>query len=330
MFYIAFLISFFVNMLVIVISHKYDFFIDKSDKPQGFHTDKTPRAGGIGVFSGILFMGFTKLGAALVFPSFLAFLSGIFEDFYHSLSPKTRLIMQTVAAMSAAYFSNAVVTYFGLGIEIPYVFGFFISVLAIVTVMNAVNMIDGFNGLASGSVLMILGAFYYVAYMLQLGELHTVISVTIGAVLGFFVLNFPKGKIFLGDGGAYLLGFLVAVFGIYLAGNYEKVSFWYVVAVMIYPLWEIVFSVVRKISWGQSPLKPDRYHFHMLIYRHLTKNNALTGLVINIFYAPFILFASMHFNQSITNLAIALIFVLFYTVLYLYLLRQEKGLRSDS
>ncbi|WP_457565003.1 glycosyltransferase family 4 protein [Caminibacter sp.] len=322
--FFAFLVSFIVNVLIIYLSHKYNLFIDKKDKPQAFHTDKTPRAGGIGIFLGILFMGFTNMGIKLLIPSFLAFLSGIFEDFYHSLSPKLRLFLQTIAAMSAAYFSNAVATYFGLGIEFPYVVGFVVSVFAIVTMMNAVNMIDGFNGLAGGSVLMILGAFYYVSYMLGLNELHIIITVVICAVFGFFVLNFPKGKIFLGDGGAYLLGFLVAVFGIYLAGNYERVSFWYVVAVMIYPLWEVVFSVIRKISWGQSPLKPDKYHFHMLIYRHITKNNPLTGLFINLFYAPFILIATMHFNQSITNITISVIFILCYTFLYMFLLNREK------
>lgn len=324
MFYLSFLISFFINKITIFLSHKYHLFIDNKDKPQGFHTAQTPRAGGIGILAGILLFYNTDMGIKLLIPSFLAFLSGIFEDFYHSLSPSVRLVMQTIAAVSAAYFSHAVVTYFGLGINIPYIVGFVISVFAIVAIMNAVNMIDGFNGLASGSVLIILSAFYYVSYMLELKELEELIAIAIGAVLGFFVLNFPKGKIFLGDGGAYLLGFLVAVFGIYLAGNYEKVSFWYVIAVMIYPLWELVFSVIRKLSWGQSPLKPDKYHFHMLVYRNFTKNNALTGLVINIFYIPFVLFASMHFNQSITNFTIAVLFVLLYVVIYIYLYNKEK------
>jgi len=232
--------------------------------------------------------------------------------------------MQTISAVCAVYFSHALVLYIGLEIHIPYMFGFVLSVLAIVTVMNAVNMIDGFNGLASGSVLIILGAFYYTAYKLGLSGFEKVIAITIGAVLGFFVLNFPKGKIFLGDGGAYLLGFLVAVFGIYLAGNYEKVSFWYILAVMIYPLWEIVFSVIRKLSWGRSPLKPDRYHFHMLVYRNFTKNNALTGLLINSFYAPFVLFSTMHFNESITNFSVMVVFVLMYVLVYVYLYNKEK------
>jgi len=130
---------------------------------------------------------------------------------------------------------------------LPYAVGVIFSAFAIVGVMNAINIIDGFNGLAAGIVLLILLSFSITAVKVSETDILQLNVVAAAAVTGFFILNFPKGKIFLGDGGAYLLGFIVALSGIFLAGNYESVSPWYILCVMIYPVWEVIFSIVRKL-----------------------------------------------------------------------------------
>ncbi len=322
----AFLVSLIVNLLTIYFSKNYNFFIDNSseDKPQNFHTNDTPRAGGIGIFAGIFFILIFPFGVKILISSILAFISGIFEDFHNSLSPKLRLLLQTIAAVFVIIFANAIVTYFGLSVKLPYILGFIISLLGIVGMMNAINIIDGFNGLASGIVLLILSSFLYVSSNIGDGDIFKISAIAIGSILGFFVLNFPKGRIFLGDGGAYLLGFLIAVIGIFLAGNYESVSPWYIITLFIYPIWEVTFSIIRKKIWNQSPLEPDRYHLHMLVYRQFTKNNPLTGLVVNIVYSPFIVFATMHYAESLTNILISLLFISLYTLIYINLLKSDR------
>ena len=325
LFFYAFIVSITILMVVIFLTHKYQLFIDKSDtiKPQNFHTDNTPRAGGIGVLGGLIFVSTLTLGFQFLLSIFVAFLSGIFEDFHNSLSPKLRLVLQVFTALSAIFLTNAVVTYLGLGITMPYWVGVIFSVFAIVGMMNAINIIDGFNGLASGIILLILTSFALTSYKTGDHQILSIISIAAGSTFGFFILNFPKGKIFLGDGGAYLLGFVVAVIGIMLASNYDDVSPWYIIAIFIYPVWEVIFSIIRKLSIGLSPLSPDAYHMHMLIHRQITKSNPLTTLFILTVTTPFMAYSTFVHNQSKTNILISCAFIVCYILLYYYLYKKD-------
>jgi UDP-N-acetylmuramyl pentapeptide phosphotransferase/UDP-N-acetylglucosamine-1-phosphate transferase len=212
----------------------------------------------------------------------------------------------------------------------PYWMGIFFSTFAIVGMMNAVNIIDGFNGLASGIILLILLSFGITSYTENNLDIFYVVLVTAGSTLAFFILNFPKGKIFLGDGGAYMLGFIVAIIGIYLASKYESVSPWYVLAIFIYPVWEVLFSIIRKLSIGLSPLKPDTYHFHMLVYRQVTRNNPLTALFILGSTLPFMTLSTIFPNKSNTNIAIGCCFILYYLTFYLYLYKKDRQSLDDT
>jgi len=326
LFIYPFLISLFTLVAIIYFSHKHDLFIDDAeyDKPQNYHSDSTPRAGGIGIILGMFFITLFPLGFNFILPLTLAFFSGIFEDFHNSLSARRRLFLQVLAALSAIWLTGSVVTYLGLGITIPYWTGVIFSLFAIVGMMNAVNIIDGFNGLASGIILLILLSFAITAYGQNNIEILNVILITAGSTFAFYLLNFPKGKIFLGDGGAYLLGFIVAIIGIFLASKYESVSPWYILSLFIYPVWEVLFSIIRKLSIGLSPLQPDAYHLHMLIYRQVTYNNPLTALFIMASTFPFMTLSTIFPDRSITNIAIAFCFIICYTLLYRYLFKKES------
>jgi UDP-N-acetylmuramyl pentapeptide phosphotransferase/UDP-N-acetylglucosamine-1-phosphate transferase len=323
----SFLISLAALITIIYLSHKYNVFIDDAgeDKPQNYHSDSTPRAGGIVIILGMFLLMFFPFGFKFIIPLTLAFVSGIFEDFHNSLSPKIRLVLQILAALSAIWFTDAVVTYLGLGISMPYWLGIFFSTFAIVGMMNAINIIDGFNGLASGIILLALLSFAKISYMHDDMEILAIVLTATGATLGFFILNFPQGKIFLGDGGAYLLGFIVAIIGIFLASNYGSVSPWYILAIFIYPVWEVLFSIMRKLYIGLSPMQPDSYHFHMLIYRQVTHSNPLTSLFIITSMLPFMALSTIFPNKSITNIVIAFCFILYYSILYYYLYRKDKS-----
>jgi len=325
MFLSAFFISIFTLLIVIYLTRKYSLLMDDANdtKPQSFHKDDTPRAGGIGVLTGIFLITLVPLGLKFLPSIILAFLSGIFEDFHNSLSPKMRLLLQLIAATSAVVLADAVVTYLGLGISMPYWLGVIFSIFAIIGMMNAINIIDGFNGLASGVTLLILLSFSIVSYQHNNVDILIVTTITGGATLGFMLLNFPKGKIFLGDGGAYLLGFIVAIIGIFLASKYESVSPWYILALFIYPVWEVLFSIMRKLYMGLSPMQPDSYHFHMLVYRQITRNNPLTALFIIGSIVPFMTLSTIFPNKSTTNIAIACCFILYYLILYYYLYKKD-------
>ncbi|MEA3456902.1 MAG: MraY family glycosyltransferase, partial [Campylobacterota bacterium] len=322
----TFVISLILQYLILRLSHRYNLFMDSpsSSKPQGFHSDETPRSGGIGIAIALLFFLPTPLGWKLFLSLLFAFLSGIFEDFHHSIKATTRLFLQFIAASSAVFLIHSVVTYFGFGITVPYFIGAIISIVAIIGMMNAINFIDGFNGLASGIVLLMLFAFGIVAYRVGNSDIVYISAIIFSALFAFFLFNFPKGKIFLGDGGAYLLGASVAIIGIFLGGAYDLVSPWYVLTVLIYPVWEVLFSIYRKLSSGHSPLKPDAYHLHMLIYRNITHNNPLTSLYIIAGVSPFILIPTFFYARvSSANFLTTVLFIVLYLLLYYYLLKKE-------
>jgi UDP-N-acetylmuramyl pentapeptide phosphotransferase/UDP-N-acetylglucosamine-1-phosphate transferase len=228
-----------------------------------------------------------------------------------------------ISAITAVYLIHSVVVYFGFGITVPYFIGAVISVIAIVGMMNAINFIDGFNGLASGIVLLMLLSFGLVAYRVGNSDALYIIAILFAALLAFFLFNFPRGKIFLGDGGSYLLGASVAIIGIFLGATYGQVSPWFILTVLIYPVWEVIFSIYRKLSMGHSPLQPDERHLHMLIYKHITHNNPLTSLLIIVAVAPFILLPTLYTKASIANFMTTLLFIVCYQLLYGYLSRKE-------
>ena len=190
---------------------------DAIKKPQKMHFGDIPRAGGVGIFAGFcvcvaVLSAFEVIKAEYIYlliPSFFIFFSGFWEDLNNSISPKIRLFLQTIGSAGAIFFfQNCVIT--DIGFSLPYGFGVVWTLFCIVGVVNAINIIDGFNGLASGCVILMMTSIAIVAHLVGNGDIFCIALVVIGATLGFFVWNFPRGRIFLGDGGAYLLGFLLA------------------------------------------------------------------------------------------------------------------------
>ncbi len=323
--FIGFLLSLCVCLGIIKVSARLHFFVDSatSDKPQRFHTDNTSRAGGLGIFVAFLcactiFFGFDKPIIGLLFGSLIIFLSGLAEDFSSALSPKLRLLLQCFGAFLACYTMHAYISDLSLGFVLPYVAGMLFSIFALVGVTNATNIIDGFNGLASGVCVLIFGAVAIVAYRVQDWDIFHLAILIIPAILGFFVLNFPRGRIFLGDGGAYFLGFLAGFLLISLTQNQSNgVSAWFGLSLMIYPVWEVLFSIFRKkVKRGLSPMQPDGVHFHMLIYKRFAKSNAKTSVWILALYTPFVILSVVFAHQSFVLILLSFVFVVLYQMFY--------------
>ncbi len=321
--FFAFLVSFITQLIIIYVSNKKQLFIDKvnTNEPQKFHKTPTPRAGGIGIFLSNLLLVFNPLGIKFLLASFFAFLSGIIEDFHRNLSPKLRLILQLFSGILAVVLIGAVVKEIRI-VEFPYPLAVIFTVFAIVGGINAINIIDGFNGLASGVSLMILTSFGIVSFLQKDIDLLFIILVNIGAILGFMFFNFPKGKIFLGDGGAYFLGFVISEVAVLLPYRHEIVSPWFSLAVLIYPVWEVLFSFYRKkIIRGTSPFEPDKFHFHMLINKRITRDNPKTSVFIWTIVAPFTLLPVFYYNNTIACAITALLFIMTYNALYAGMVR---------
>jgi UDP-N-acetylmuramyl pentapeptide phosphotransferase/UDP-N-acetylglucosamine-1-phosphate transferase len=253
--------------------------------PQKFHARPVPRIGGLGILIGLAGallllrsrMGVdAELGLKLLGCACPAFIAGFAEDLTKTQTPRRRLFWTAVSAGLAAWLLGAVIHHTDIpGLDwvvsfaVPAVV---VTIFAVSGVANAINIIDGFNGLAAMCVVMILGALTYVAF--QAGDM--VVGLTalaaLGAVLGFFIWNFPAGLIFLGDGGAYFLGFFAAELSILLLQRNPDVSPLFPLLVCIYPIFETVFSMYRrKFVRGRAVGLPDGVHLHSLIYRRLMR-----------------------------------------------------------
>lgn len=222
-------------------------------------------------------------GAAIASPLLLllgctlpAFLAGILEDLTKKVQPRWRLLATALSAALAVLVLDGIVerTHIpGLDLALSwYPFSIALTLFVVAGVANAVNIIDGFNGLASMCVFMMMLAMAYVGFLVGDTFVFTACLITAGAVLGFFVWNFPAGLIFLGDGGAYLLGFLLAELGILLVHRNERVSPIFPLLLCAYPIFETIFTMYRrKVVRGVATAAPDGIHLHTLIHRRLIR-----------------------------------------------------------
>lgn len=284
---LGFVVSSLVTLLVIRSAHRHARFSADHDLsgPQKFHAKSVPRIGGVGIFAAIA-ASVVTIGATA--PSYLqmalllvgcglpAFAAGLIEDLTKRVTPRMRLIATAVSAALAVWLLDAVIVRTDLP-GLDWVVGFplgaaLLTVFVVAGVANSVNIIDGFNGLSSMCVVMMLMAVGYVAF--QVGD-HFVLLwalAAVGAVLGFFVWNFPAGLIFLGDGGAYFLGFLLSELAILLLRRNADVSPMFPLLICIYPVFETIFSIYRRRFLKEvSPGLPDGIHLHSLIYRRVIR-----------------------------------------------------------
>jgi UDP-N-acetylmuramyl pentapeptide phosphotransferase/UDP-N-acetylglucosamine-1-phosphate transferase len=205
-----------------------------------------------------------------------AFLAGLAEDLTKRVSPGKRLLATAVSASLAFWLLGAQITRGDIpGLDALLAVGavsFALTLLAVAGIANSVNIIDGFNGLASMCVMIMLAALAYVAFQVGDSTVGALALAGIAAVLGFFLWNFPAGMVFLGDGGAYFLGFFVAEVSILLLVRNPSVSPLFPLLVCVYPVFETLFSIYRrKVLRAVPPSMPDGIHLHSLIYRRVLR-----------------------------------------------------------
>lgn len=246
---------------------------------QSAHSTPTPRVGGVAIFLALLLsMGFVPGTAGFNFPTFLAaaallFCVGLAEDLGFGISPRWRLLAAVVASLAAVLF---------LGIwlprlNIPYVdiamahwiVGVPVTLFIVAGVANGFNLIDGVNGLSSFTGIVAALALAGIAAQSGIEGLAAMSLYVMCAVAGFFLVNFPRGKIFLGDAGAYTLGFVLAWLGIAVLNAAPSVSAWAILLTVYWPLCDTLLAMYRRSRRKRDAMAPDRLHAHQLVMRSL-------------------------------------------------------------
>ena len=343
---LSFLISLLATLWVVRYSHLHSRFTADSDLSgvQKFHTIAVPRVGGIGIILGIFIalgmryfqnaeVGF--FGLLLVASSLPAFLSGLAEDVTKKVGVRVRLLATVASAGLAGYFLNAwlssvqILGIDNLMLAYPFV-AIAITCFAVGGVANAFNIIDGYNGLSAMVAVIILSGITYVAF--QVGDSSIMIAALgmIGALLGFLVWNYPRGLIFLGDGGAYLVGFWIAELSVLLTSRHPEISKWFPLLLCFYPIFETLFTIYRRVILKRvHPGMPDASHLHQLIYMRIvrwsignddgvltTQRNAMTSPYLWVLAALSVIPAILFWRYHLALKAFAVLFAVIYVWLY--------------
>jgi len=338
-FTLGFLISFLLSFLIIKYFKKNQIASDYSDGPQKFHSNPTPRIGGIAIYISFLIMVLYLLSinkinfTYIILASLPIFIIGFIEDITNKVSPKIRLFVAFISGYLIYYFYGIYINHTDIPI-IDYLFNIklfaiIFTMFAIAGIINSINIIDGYNGLAAVVSIIILLSFAYVGIKVQDFFIATLSFGIIGAIFGFFIWNYPFGKIFLGDGGAYFIGFIIGFEAIWLIYKYEQVSPLFPLLVTIYPVFETIFSIYRRKFYKKTKIdRPDSHHLHQLIFKRIVpfildlekdeqlKRNSATSPFLWLLCSASTIPAIIFWNNSIMLFIFILIFIFGYIWLY--------------
>src|SRR5450830_2058849 len=315
---------------------------------QKVHSHSVARIGGLSIFLAVVISAFVSIWRlpamtywmlCLILCSGIAFAGGIVEDFTGKVSPMGRLLLTMAGAMLAFFLIDAHIDridWVFSSWKIPYIWlSLPITILAVAGIANAINIIDGFNGLASVVSICMLLSLGYVA--LQVNDMFVLIAALMvaGATAGFLIWNYPVGLIFLGDGGAYFVGFMLGELALLLVMRNPQVSTWYAALLLIYPAFETLFSVYRRMFIrGKSPAMPDGIHLHSLIFRRvvqwavgrkdaraLMRRNSLTSPYLWMFSLMAVIPATVFWRYTWVLMCFCILFISSYIWLYARIVR---------
>ena len=294
---------------------------------QSAHRSPTPRIGGIAIFSGfavgtiMLPVESASFSIPLMLSCIAVFAGGLGEDIGRNVSPKARLILSFISALCAIAIFRAWIGPLGSPylnwITSTLLGATLFTVLISGGVAHATNLIDGLNGLAMGVCMLIAGGLAYLAYSVSDAVILNISLLLMCSILGLFVFNFPFGKIFLGDAGAYTLGHVLIWLSILLVARNPEISPYAILMIFFWPIMDMIFAIFRRVVNRKPIGSPDRLHFHQLVMRglgliyfnrnqrHIT-NPVATAFVLPMTAVPII--AAQFLWQDIGQSAVALLF----------------------
>lgn len=351
----SFLVSAFAALVVIRLARRHARRY-AHDVPQRFHRGHVPRIGGVGIFVALA-LAWAYAGTPQAAPLnvdwqanavFLwllmmcmapAVLAGIAEDMTQRLRARLRLGLTAASAGLMVWLLELSVQRVGFDPldqwlqAVPLAAAVF-ALVAIAGLPHAFNLIDGYNGLAGMVAIVISLAIVHVALQVGDRQLAAMLVCLVGATGGFLLWNYPYGKIFAGDGGAYIWGLVIAVACVLLVQRHARVSPWFPMLLLMYPVGETLFSIYRKLARGQSPGTADALHLHQLIFRRIVRpvlddderhdllaRNNRTSPYLWMFSALSIVPAVMFWNNTRMLFVFCLLFGISYVAAYLMIIR---------
>ena len=314
---------------------KYNILIDQVNisKHKNFiQNKKTPLSGGLVIFLA-LFYFLPESYKYFTIIMFLIFLSGLLSDLNILHAPLFRIFFQTIVVIIyLVLFDNFItsirINFFDNLLNI-FIVKLIFSIFCILILINGTNFMDGVNTLVVGYFILVLSNILYLSEINDLKLDHFLVTICILVLFLIYLFNF-FGLMFLGDSGSYLISFIAGVTMINFSNNNDLVSPYYIAAILWYPAYENLFSIIRKLIFKKSPSNPDNEHLHQLIYIFLKKNfffsNSLTGILICIYNLIYFNLIFNYFNNTKILVFSILFNVTLYNITFIFLNKFQKKL----
>ncbi|RZV12663.1 glycosyltransferase family 4 protein [Aliarcobacter butzleri] len=322
---IVFFISLILNKILINYSHKLKL-IDKPNE-RSLHQVEKSRAGGIAIFLsfiiGLIFFN-VNLSFYLVLGFFIIFFLGIYDDI-KNLSSKIKFFWIMVAATFLyidGYFINSIGVFFKVDLIMPPSIAYLFLLFAVVGFINAMNLIDGLDGLSSGIGIVILVSFAYIGFKYSDNFLFYISMTLIFSLFGFLIFNWYPSKIFMGDTGSLSLGFVIVVLSIYSI-NSNYISAVSVLLLAAVPILDTLIVMFRRISQKKNPFKADKTHIHHVILFQQNKNVRKTSLILILLQLIFV-YIGLGFKVR-DDIYILGVFIMLFILFYLLLTAKIRG-----
>lgn len=335
--FIIVIVTFLASLILVPIVKKIAIHINAMDEPneRKIHKVPMPRLGGLAIFLAFL-LGYMLYGEistqmlSILIGGFLLILVGIVDDI-NPVKARYKLIAQIIAATIVVlygelYFTN--VTLLGFNIYFNEFWGSLTSIIFIVAITNAINLIDGLDGLAAGISSIYFLTIAIIAFILnRIGGLDVIISlIMLGSTLGFLFHNFPPAKIFMGDTGSLFLGFMISIIALL---GYKVTTFTSLIVpiiILAIPIFDTVFAILRRLLKGQNIGVADKEHFHhqLLKMKYSPTKSILIIYAIDIAFAAVSIFYILGDNQIAIAIYVVLMILLLFVILKTDILFEHK------
>ena len=331
------LVCFISAVLITPIVKKIAFHINAVDKPDNkrkVHTKIMPRLGGLAIFLAfligyMLFAPKTTQMLSVLIGGFIIILVGMCDDI-NTLKPIYKLIGQIIAAFIVVFYGNITLNdmvIFGIHFEFG-IFAYPLAVLFIVAIINAINFVDGLDGLAAGTSTIYFITIAIIGYILnKLGGLDVILClIMIGSCIGFLVYNFEPASIFMGDIGSMFLGFIISIIALLGFKTATITSLIIPLLLLFEPILDTVLAMLRRLIKGESVSSADRQHLH----HQLLKGTKSIRKSVLIMYGINILFATVSIFYTLGDKKISMLLYMLLLILFLILVLKTDILFDHS
>ncbi|MFI3260797.1 MAG: MraY family glycosyltransferase [bacterium] len=301
------------------------------------HSKPMPRLGGLGIFFSfllgyILFAETSLQMLSILIGGFIIIITGFVDDI-NPVKARYKLASQIIAACIVVFYGGIVlnkVTALGLLILFPEPLNYIVTILFILAITNAINLIDGLDGLAAGVSSIYFATIAIIAFILaKTSGLDVILSlIMLGATLGFLVHNFNPASIFMGDSGSLFLGFIISIISLLGFKATTLTSLIIPIIILAIPIFDTALAILRRLLNHENLGKPDKEHFHhqMLKMKFSTKVTVLIIYAINILFALVTIFFVLGDEELAMFIYVILMIILLFIVLKTDILyKHEKN-----